>query len=527
MPTGIPAIVLDSSSGTRVTALTNPRPNGRSRTIGSRIAARRTAFTSRVIGCGFYRLKRIASLSQVIVNDVQSGLNETEVAELVAVSSLESLQTAVAGATRDRRALIAAGGRHSMGGQQFLTGGTLVDTRPMSSVVDFDSASGLVEVEAGIQWPTLIDSLIERQADANKQWGIRQKQTGADAFTLGGSVSANCHGRGLKLPPIAADVESLKLVHSDGTLVPCSRSDNAELFSLVLGGYGLFGAIYSVTLRLTRRRKLERVVELTAVDQLAGLFEARAEDGFLYGDFQFAVDPGSADFLRRGVFSCYRPVGDDVPVPAAQAALTAENWQLLLSLAHTDKSRAFDEYAHYYLSTSGQIYWSDLHQLSYYVGGYHEALDELSGAAVPASEVISELYVPRARLQDFMAAAAQSLRENRSDVIYGTIRVVERDEDSFLPWARDRYACVIFNLHTEHTEEGVRATAHAFRELIDLAVARGGSFFLTYHRWAERRQLAACYPQLATFLEKKREYDPGGVFQSDWYRHMTGVVEDA
>jgi FAD/FMN-containing dehydrogenase len=462
----------------------------------------------------------------VIVNDVQSGLNETEVAELVAASSLESLQAGVATAMRDGRSLIVAGGRHSMGGQQFLTGGTLLDTRAMSSVLDFDPASGLVEVEAGIQWPDLIDSLIERQAHASEQWGIRQKQTGADAFTIGGSVSANCHGRGLQLPPIAADVESLQLVVSDGTLIRCNRTDNAELFSLVLGGYGLFGAIYSVTLRLDRRRKLERLVEMTTVDRLAGLIEARAQDGFLYGDFQFAVDPESADFLRRGVCSCYRPIGDDVPVPAKQAALTAENWQLLLSLAHTDKSRAFDEYARYYLSTSGQIYWSDLHQLSYYVGGYHEALDELSGASVPASEVISELYVPRALLDDFMTAAAQSLRENNADVIYGTIRVIERDEDSFLPWARDRYACVIFNLHTEHTKEAVGRTAHAFRELIDLAVVRGGSFFLTYHRWAERRQLADCYPQLATFLARKHEYDPGGVFQSDWYRHMTRVVAD-
>jgi FAD/FMN-containing dehydrogenase len=460
----------------------------------------------------------------VIVNDVQSGLNETEVAELVPVSSLESLQAAVAAVQRDQRSLVVAGGRHSMGGQQFLTGGTVLDSRPMASVLDFDSATGLVEVEAGIQWPTLIDSLIERQARAERQWAIRQKQTGADAFTLGGSVSANCHGRGLKLPPIAADVESLQLVVSDGTLVRCNRSENAELFSLVLGGYGLFGAIYSLTLRLARRRKLERVVELTAVDHLADLFEARAADGFLYGDFQFAVDPDPADFLRRGVFSCYRPVGNDVPLPAQQVALTAENWQLLLSLAHTDKSRAFDEYARYYLSTSGQIYWSDLHQLSYYVGGYHEALDVLSGAAVPASEVISELYVPRPLLQNFMAAAAQTLRRNKADVIYGTIRVIERDGDSFLPWARDRYACVIFNLHTEHTKEGVESTAHAFRELIDLALARGGSFFLTYHRWAERHQLAACYPQLAAFLDKKREYDPGGVFQSDWYRHMARAV---
>ena len=460
----------------------------------------------------------------MIVNDVQSRLNPTEVAELVQVSTLESLREAIAGAARNQQRLVVAGGRHSMGGQQFLTGGTLLDTRLLASVLDFDASSGLVEVEAGIQWPALIESLIERQAESTRQWGIRQKQTGADAFTLGGSISANCHGRGLRLPPIAADVDSFQLVLVDGTLLNCSRSEHPELFSLAIGGYGLFGAIYSVTLRLAPRRKLERVVELTTLGELAALFEAFAAEGFLYGDFQFAVDSESPDFLQRGVFSCYRPVADDVPVPQQQAALTGENWQLLLSLAHTDKSRAFDEYARYYLGTSGQVYWSDLHQLSYYVGGYHEALDKLNAARVPATEVISELYVPRPLLGDFMAAAAERLRLNGADVVYGTIRVIERDEDSFLPWARDRYACVIFNLHTEHTHDGISRTAGAFRELIDLAIARGGSFFLTYHRWAEPSQLRACYPQLPAFLEKKREYDPPGVFQSDWYQHIKHIA---
>jgi hypothetical protein len=57
------------------------------------------------------------------------------------------------------------------------------------------------------------------------------------------------------------------------------------------------------------------------------------------------------------------------------------------------------------------------------------------------------------------------------------------------------------------------------RRLIDRAVALGGSYFLTYHRWAERAQVEACYPQMAEFLRLKKRHDPGETFQSDWYRH--------
>ena len=69
--------------------------------------------------------------------------------------------------------------------------------------------------------------------------------------------------------------------------------------------------------------------------------------------------------------------------------------------------------------------------------------------------MISELYVPRDRLADFMADVADDFRRNEVDAIYGTIRLIERDEESYLPWARESWACVIFNLHTVHTDEGI------------------------------------------------------------------------
>jgi FAD/FMN-containing dehydrogenase len=462
--------------------------------------------------------------ADVLVNDIHSRLNATDVAEVVPPDSVDSLRSAVLDAGRRGRAVAIAGGHHAMGGQQFVEGGTLVDTRGLRRVLGFDRERGLVEVEAGIQWPELVRHLIDVQEGEPAPWGIAQKQTGADRFTLGGSISANGHGRGLAMRPLVADVESLRLVLADGSLAECSRAENDELFRLAIGGYGLFGAISSVTLRLSPRRKLERVVEVAGIDGLIEAFAGRVAAGFLYGDFQFAIDLGSDDFLRRGVFSCYRPVADDTPIPADQRALSREDWARLLLYAHTDKRRAFEEYTRHYLATSGQVYWSDLHQFADYVDGYHLELDRALGAEVPAAEMITEVYVPRPRLADFMAAAANGLRAAAADVIYGTIRLIERDDETVLAWAKDSYACVIFNLHTAHTEEALAGSAETFRTLIDLARERGGSFFLTYHRWATREQLGACYPELGDFFALKRRYDPGGRFQSEWYRHTARLV---
>jgi FAD/FMN-containing dehydrogenase len=461
------------------------------------------------------------------VNDIHSELNETAVEEVVPVESQEDVQAAVARAAARGTPIAIAGGRHAMGGQQFCAGGLLLDTRSLDQVVSFDAERGIVDIAAGIQWPEVIAQLAALQPGPTQRWGIAQKQTGADRLSLGGALAANVHGRGLALRPIVSDVESFVLVDADGEARTCSRDENAELFRLAIGGYGLFGCITSIRLRLVPRQTLERIVEVRRLDELMPLFDARMRDGFLYGDFQFAIDPEADDFLTRGVFSCYRPVEGDREPPEGQKALSHDDWQRLLLLAHTNKRKAFGVYAEHYLATSGQLYYSDAHQFADYTDGYHHDLDVRLGATAPASEMITEIYVPRDRLVDFMETVASDFRANDTEVIYGTIRLVEPDDETFLAWARERWACIIFNLHTVHTPDGLERAADAFRGLIDRGIERGGSYYLTYHRWATREQVETCYPQFTDFLRKKLEHDPEERFQSEWYRHYRQMFADA
>jgi FAD/FMN-containing dehydrogenase len=461
------------------------------------------------------------------VNDIHSKLNRTRVAEIIRPTSTEALAASVREARRAGSAFSIAGGRHAMGGQQFGTGTTLIDTTAMTRVMEFDRDRGLVEVEAGIQWPDLHAYLREAQTGGGSAWGFNQKQTGADRLSLGGALSANVHGRGLRLKPIVQDIESFVLIDAQGQALRCSRDENAELFRLAIGGYGNFGIIASVRLRLVPRIKLRRVVEIGRIDGLMEAFESRMADGFMYGDFQFSTDNASEGFLRQGVFSCYLPVDADTPMPEGRAELGEADWRRLLYLSHAEKRKAFETYAGYYLSTSGQVYWSDTHQLSLYVDHYHEALDTQLGASEPGSEMITEIYVPRPALGRFMEQVRADFLEREVEFIYGTIRLIERDDETVLAWARQSYACVIFNLHVRHTQAGIEKAADDFRRLIDRAIDLDGSYFPTYHRWATRDQVMRCHPRMIEFLRAKRRYDPEVRFQSDWYRHYRDMFTDA
>jgi len=459
----------------------------------------------------------------LVVNDVHSQLNATRVHAIVKPASVTDVQRAVADAHAAGKPMSIAGGRHAMGGQQFGEAAILVDTRDLNRVLAFDAERGTITVEGGIQWPQLLEFLNREQDGRDRQWGIYQKQTGADRLSLAGALSCNAHGRGLNLKPIVDQVEAFDLVDHAGEIRTCSRTQHRDLFRLAIGGYGLFGFITRVQLRLRPRLKVRRVVVLGETDGIADRFEERIRDGYQYGDYQFATDSSRDSFLRRGVFSCYEPVRPDTPLTEHPTRFHPEDWARLTFYSHKYKRRAFEVYSSRYLKTSGQIYWADWQLSAAYVDNYHADLDRALGARVKATEMITEIYVPRRSLHAFMEDARRTLRGRKANVIYGTVRLIEKDDETFLAWARERYACVIFNLHVEHTPTAIEAAAGAFRDLIDLGIAHGGSYYLTYHRWASREQVERCYPQMREFLALKRRYDPDERFQSSWYRHYRSM----
>lgn len=458
-----------------------------------------------------------------LCNDRHSHLNPTSVRGRIVPHTVDDVLSAVQRLRRRGESMSIAGSCHAMGGQQFAQDAWLLDMRSMNQILGFDRDRGIIHARAGITWPELMRGYLIEQRDGASGWGIRQKQTGADRLTLGGAVAANIHGRGLAYAPFVGDIEAIEIVLADGSVVECDRERNYELFRRVVGGYGLFGVVTSVKLRLVPRQKVERVVELERVEHIVERFDERIADGYLYGDFQFSTAAEDREFVSRGVFSCYRPVDPNTPIPANQIRLAPADWRRLLYLAHRNEMRAFNEFADFYLQSSGQIYWSDTHQLSVYLDDYHERLDTALQAQVPGSEMITELYVPRHRLAAFMADVRKDFLRHRVDLIYGTVRLIEPDTETLLAWARERFACVIFNLHVDHDVRGTTGSAAAFRRLIDIALYHHGNYFLTYHRHATPGQVIACYPMLETFLAEKRRLDPQELFQSDWYRHYRAI----
>lgn len=453
------------------------------------------------------------------VNDVQSRLNATEMERIVTPTNPSEISEAIYEAVSQGLPVCPAGTLHSMGGQQFATGGVSLSSEALDFVGPLDTRQGTVWVQAGATWPKLVRWLQNNQEDDSPALSIIQKQTGADELTLGGALSSNIHGRVLGRRPIVDDIAAFYLTQADGRRALCSREKNAHLFRQAIGGYGMFGFVDAINLRLAPRRLNVRRVQELCIDDVIPALEAQAKAGATYGDFQYMTDEKSSDFMARGIMSVYLPEDGKAAVPEGQLGLSQEEWMRLYVLAHTDKARAYKEYAAHYRQTDGQLYWSDDLQFSPYLPEAGDALYRKLGWRTYASLMITELYVPRARFVDFMAAARETVTKVGANVVYGTVRLIEEEEETLLRWARESYACIIFNLLVEHSPEGLERGRDQFQALTDCALERGGSFYLTYHRWARRDQVELAYPQFRKYLELKEEHDPQGVFSSDWYRH--------
>lgn len=114
------------------------------------------------------------------------------------------------------------------------------DAARLDRVLAVDETRGLVEVQSGATWKGLAARLRPGERRAQE---VRTTHP-----TIGESLACNAAGPDGR--PTVSHVQSFTMVTPDGQLRRVDRMNNPGLFALVVGGQGLFGAIYSVTLRL-------------------------------------------------------------------------------------------------------------------------------------------------------------------------------------------------------------------------------------------------------------------------------------
>ncbi|HKB57318.1 MAG TPA: FAD-binding oxidoreductase [Lacunisphaera sp.] len=445
-----------------------------------------------------------------------SGLNQTTAAEIIAVppdpaEAEKALAALVARAAREGRKIVISGAQHSMGGHTLYAGGLAVDMRPFNRM-SLDAGRRLLTVGTGARWLEVIPFL-DRQGLA-----VAVMQSNND-FTVGGSLSVNCHGWQHGCPPIAGTVESFRLLQADGQVVRCSRTQNAELFSLALGGYGLFGVILDVELHVVPnefyRAEPHRVKPAGYAREYRRLVDSAPDTGMAYGRISVAPDSFLTDaliiLLRRTESG--RPATDTlrVEIPAA----------LKRVIFRGSVGSDYGKNLRWWLETKIGETGSDALSRNQIMDDPSEWFANRDPAA---TEILHEYFVPCDRLAEFLENAKPVFARHHPDLLNITVREVRPDPDTYLRYATEPVLGLVMLYHYPRTAAADEAMAGFTRELINVALACGGTYYLPYRPHATPAQFERAYPQAGKFFALKRHYDPGELFQNEFYRNYGGPV---
>lgn len=438
--------------------------------------------------------------------DDASRLDESSVDRIVMVSgpradAERTIATALADARARKLAVSVAGARHAMGGHAIAKGGVVLDMTGVSHA-SLDEATNVLTCGAGARWHDLIDVLDPK----DRAVAVMQSN---DSFSVGGSVSVNCHGWQPNRPPIASTVEALRVVRPDGTAVDLRRGD--ELFSLVLGGYGLFGVIVEAQLRVVPNAGyVASQFGTTPADYVPTFREhATGKDvGMAFG--RLSVDPDA--FLDEAILTVYR---DDPAATTLPPVGERDSSKIARLLFRGEVESAYGKHLRWsvekHLGNEGGAKATRNQLLREPVGVFQNRRAEMT-------DILHEYFVPAESFAKFVDRVRRIVPASGADLLNVTVRNVSADVDAFLAYATTDVFSLVMLFSQRRTPEAEATMQSVTRDLVDAALAEGGRYYLPYRLHPTKEQLLRAYPRWPELMERKRALDPDLVFQNELWR---------
>jgi FAD/FMN-containing dehydrogenase len=446
--------------------------------------------------------------------DDASQLCPTRVAAHVVVKeepragAVERIRAALAEARAAGRPFIASAARHSMGGQSLAADGTVATLD--QQWLEADKARKVYRVAAGTRWSTVIARL-----DAiGSSPAVMQSN---NDFGVASTFSVNAHGWPVPFSGCGSTVRAITMVLADGTVVTCSRTENADLFRHAMGGYGLFGVITELELDMVPNALLEPQVEQVSGPELGARFAQRlAADATIqmaYGRLDVSLDR----FFERGLLISFRPTADQSAIPPVSGSGTVSiaSRYLFRAQVNSDQVKHFRWWAESGLGPriAGNATRNSL---------MNEPVVTLDDRDPLRTDILHEYFVPPARFAEFVRACQDVIPSSYQQLLNITLRYVNTDQDSVLAYAIEPRIAAVMLFSQEMTKRGEADMARMTDALIDRVLEIGGTYYLPYRPHASLAQLTRGYPRAAAFAAAKRQADPGLCFRNAlWERYFS------
>jgi FAD/FMN-containing dehydrogenase len=395
-----------------------------------------------------------------------------------------------------------AGARHSMGGQTIAPEGIRINMLPLKSM-ELDDQNDLLHVDAGARWAEIIPYLDRH----GRSIAVMQSDNN---FTVGGSLSVNCHGWQYGRAPIASTVESFHIMQADGEVLRCSRSENKELFSLALGVYGLFGMILDADLQVVKNERLKMEQMIVPFDRALTTFDKKLHDRGTPSMVYARLNIAPRHMFQDVLISTFYAEPGDIPKLKDPKMLGLRR-AVFRGSAGSDFGK--------------EVRWQAETKLAPHLAGTvfsrNQLLDESADWFLDRSDattdILHEYFVPRSGAESFLKHAKTILQSHHQDLLNVTVREVQTDNDTYLRYADQPTIAFVMFFSQRRTKAADSDMEQLTQELIDASLQSGGRYYLPYRLHASPEEFRAAYPQSKDFFRLKRKYDPSEIFENELY----------
>ncbi|MFI8709341.1 FAD-dependent oxidoreductase [Bacillus sp. NPDC077411] len=447
-------------------------------------------------------------LAQPVIADA-GRLLPTKVKRIESVEDEKKLQQFVRDANTSNEKLSIAGMQHTQGGHTYYPDGTVLDMKSYNKILEFNPEQKRIRVQSGATWNDI-------QRVINPYGLAIQVMQSQNIFTIGGSLSANVHGRDIRHDALIDTVASFRLLMADGNIKNVSRSENAELFSLVIGGYGLFGVILDVTLKLTEDELYQIQTKTLDYREYTSYFKKHVEgdEGVRMHLARISVAPDS--FLREMYVTNYVLATDQEK--REQYSTLKEETNVALPKFFLGLSR--------YSDRGKTMFWNIQKKYFEHTDGSYETRNNvmrLDSAFMEyenpnRTEILQEYFIPVDNFSIYIDDLRGILEREELNLLNITIRYVTKNESAVLSYAKEDMFALVLLINQGRSEEEIEKTKKVIQKMVNVTLQHDGSYYLPYYQYPEKQQLQKAYSRSNEFFQKKREYDPQERFVNLFYK---------
>ena len=399
-----------------------------------------------------------------------------------------------------------AGAQHSMGGHTIYPGGIVLNMLHYKKM-ELDTVQNILTIGSGALWEDAIPFLDKH----DKSIAVMQAFS---SFSIGGSISVNGHGWQKDAPPVSSSVISFTLMDANGKIRNCSRTENPELFKFVIGGYGLFGVILDVKLRVVNNTAMQyKYVRLSAENYVSYYKKFASENkqvDLVFGRLRVS----EKRFLEDATLNFFENVNSEPQQLPLQNHKTEEAKRLVF------RSTVNSEYGK-------RLRWdleSGMNKVSKNaVFTRNELLNDhvslIENKDRHSTDILQEYFIPEKAFNQFIKDIKPILEKSAVDLINITIRAVNKDTDSYMNYAQEDVFGFVLLFNQQKTDGQEKAMKLLTNALVDAAIKSNGTFYLPYRLHIDREKMRKVYPQTDAFFELKRQYDPEEIFNNKFYQH--------